>query len=155
MTENDDVIWELRDIRKAFGPVVANDNVSLILRRGQIHGLVGENGCGKSTLIRTLSGAHQADSGTILHNGSAVAIRGTAVARALGIATVFQEFSLVPGMTVAENIFMGRWPGRPFSVDWRSMREAAQRVMADLELAISPDAVVGELPVAQQQLIEI
>jgi ABC-type sugar transport system ATPase subunit len=155
MTANDDVIWELRDIRKTFGPVVANDDVSLILRRGQIHGLVGENGCGKSTLIRTLSGAHQADSGTILYNGAAVALRGTPVARALGIATVFQEFSLVPGMTVAENIFMGRWPGRSFAVDWRSMRKAARRVMADLELDISPDAVVGELPVAQQQLVEI
>jgi ribose transport system ATP-binding protein len=155
MTANDDVIWELRDIRKTFGPVVANDNVSLILRRGQIHGLVGENGSGKSTLIHTLSGAHQADSGTILHYGIAVALGSTPVARALGIATVFQEFSLVPGVTVAENIFMGRWPGRPFAVDWRSMREAAQRVMADLELDISPDAVLGELPVAQQQLVEI
>src|SRR4029434_6100367 len=149
MTANDDVIWDLRDIRKTFGPVVANDNVSLILRRGQIHGLVGENGSGKSTLIRTLSGAHQADSGTILHNGIAVALGSTLVARALGIATVFQEFSLVPGVSVAENIFMGRWPGRPFAVDWRSMREAARRVMADLELDISPDAVLGELPVAQ------
>src|SRR4029434_5003264 len=102
MTANDDVIWDLRDIRKTFGPVVANDNVSLILRRGQIHGLVGENGSGKSTLIRTLSGAHQADSGTILHNGVAVALRGTPDARALGIVTVFHEFSLVPVMTVAE-----------------------------------------------------
>jgi ABC-type sugar transport system ATPase subunit len=155
MTENHDVIWELRDIRKTFGPVVANDNVSLILRRGQIHGLIGENGCGKSTLIRTLSGAHQADSGTILYNGAGVTLRGTPDARALGIATVFQEFSLVPGMTVAENIFMGRWPGRPFAVDWRSMREAARRVMAELELDISPDAVLGGLPVAQQQLVEI
>jgi ribose transport system ATP-binding protein len=155
MTANDEVIWELRDIRKTFGPVVANDNVSLMLRRGQIHGLVGENGCGKSTLIRTLSGAHQADGGTILHNGAAVALRGTPIARALGIATVFQEFSLVPGMTVAENIFMGRWPGHPFAIDWRSMRDAAQRVMADLELDIPPDAVLGGLSVAQQQLVEI
>src|SRR5262245_42785757 len=149
------VAWELRDVRKTFGPVVANDNVSLILRRGQIHGLVGENGSGKSTLIRTLSGAHQADSGTILHNGVAVALGNTPVARAFGIATVFQEFSLVPGVTVAENIFMGRWPGRLFAVDWRSMREAARRVMIDLELDISPDAMLGELPVAQQQLVEI
>jgi ribose transport system ATP-binding protein len=155
MTENDDVIWELRDIRKTFGPVVANDNVSLILRRGQIHGLIGENGCGKSTLVRTLSGAHQADSGTILYNGAAVALRGTPDARALGIATVFQEFSLVPLMTVAENIFLGRWPGSPFAVDFRSMRHAARRVMAELELEISPDAVLGDLPVAQQQLVEI
>src|SRR5262245_37429353 len=129
MIANHEVAWELRDIRKTFGPMIANDNVSLTLRRGQIHGLVGENGCGKSTLVRTLSGAHQPDSGAILHDGVAVAFRGTPVARALGIATVFQEFSLVPGVTVAENIFMGRWPGRLFAVDWRSMREAARRVM--------------------------
>jgi ABC-type sugar transport system ATPase subunit len=155
MSTTEDIAWELRGIRKTFGPVVANDDVSLALRGHEIHGLVGENGSGKSTLIRTLSGAHQPDAGTILHNGVAVVLRGTLVARSFGIATVFQEFSLIPQATVAENIFMGRWPGSPLAVDWRAMREAARQVMTDLELDISPDAVVGDLPVAQQQLVEI
>jgi ABC-type sugar transport system ATPase subunit len=155
MTEAYAITWELRGIRKTFGPVVANDEVSLALRRGQIHGLVGENGSGKSTLIRTLCGAHQPDAGTILHEGKPVRLDSPFAARALGIATVFQEFSLVPHITVAENIFLGRWPGAHLHVDWRGMRKAARQVLADLRIDISPDAVVRDLPVAQQQLAEI
>ena len=77
MSTPDHIVWELRGIRKTFGPVVANDDVSLVLRRGQIHGLVGENGSGKSTLIKTLCGAHQPDAGTILHDGHRCAGRPT------------------------------------------------------------------------------
>ena len=150
-----DVAWELRGISKAFGPVLANDDVSIALRRGHIHGLVGENGCGKSTLIKTLCGAHQPDQGTILHNGVTVALHDTLAARSFGIATVFQEFSLVPGITVAENVFLGRWPGTATSVGWRTMRKETRRVLTELELNISPDAILGELPVAQQQMVEI
>ena len=90
------VAWELRDIRKTFGPVVANDGVSLVLRRGQIHGLVGENGSGKSTLIKTLCGVHRPDAGTLLCGGRPVHLDHPMTARSFGIATVFQEFSLVP-----------------------------------------------------------
>ena len=149
------VVWELRNIIKAFGPVLANDNVSLTLRRGEIHGLVGQNGSGKTTLIKTLCGAHQSDSGTILHDGRPVRLPNPLAARALGIATVFQEFSLVPNMTVAENIFLGGWPGRLYGIDWRQMREDARKVLAQLEIAISPDDVLADLPVARQQMVEI
>ncbi|WEX90042.1 sugar ABC transporter ATP-binding protein [Sinorhizobium garamanticum] len=155
MSVDSDTVWELRGISKAFGVVLANDDVSLALRRHQIHGLVGENGSGKTTLIRTLSGAHQPDGGMILHESAPVTLDSTLTARSLGIATVFQEFSLVPELTVAENVFLGRWPGSYFSIDWRSMHEAAHRTLMELELDIPPDAVVGELPVAQQQLVEI
>jgi ABC-type sugar transport system ATPase subunit len=155
MTTPGDMVWELRGIRKTYGPVVANDDVSLALRRGQIHGLVGENGSGKSTLIKTLCGAHQPDTGTILHEGKPVRLDNTLAARALGIATVFQEFSLVPHMSVAENIFLGRWLGQPAHVDWHAMREAASKVLASLGIDIPPDALVRDLPVAQQQLAEI
>ena len=150
-----EVAWELKGVSKSFGPVLANDDVTIALRRGQIHGLVGENGSGKSTLIRTLCGAHGPDQGTILHNGAVVALHDTLAARSFGIATVFQEFSLVPGMTVAENVFLGRWPGRAMNVGWRAMREETRRALAELELNISPDAVVGDLPVARQQMVEI
>ena len=90
------VAWELRDVRKTFGPVVANDGVSLILYRGQIHGLVGENGSGKSTLIKTLCGVHRPDEGDVLCGGRPVHLDHPITARSLGVATVFQEFSLVP-----------------------------------------------------------
>jgi ABC-type sugar transport system ATPase subunit len=155
MNASDDIAWELRGVSKTFGPVVANDNVSLALRRGEIHGLVGENGSGKSTLIKTLSGAHQPDAGAILHDGTPVVLNDTFTARLHGIATVFQEFSLVPDMTVAENIFLGRWPGGPFRVHWRAMREDARAILAGLEIDIPPDAIVRDLPVAHQQLAEI
>ena len=105
MESPDDVAWELRESRKTFGPVVANDDVSLVLRRGQIHGLVGENGSGKSTLIKTLCGVHQPDQ--VNHCGAIGApVDHPRYARVtlFGVATVFQEFSLVPGMSVAENI---------------------------------------------------
>jgi ribose transport system ATP-binding protein len=147
--------WELRDVRKTFGPVVANDGVSLVLRRGQIHGLVGENGSGKSTLIKTLCGVHQPDAGSILCGGRVVDLDHPMTARSLGVATVFQEFSLVPDLTVAENIQLGRWPGRRFRINWRALRETAQQVLSDLGLEIPPDVRVGDLSKAQQQLVEI
>lgn len=155
MNAQHEIAWELRNIRKTFGAVIANDDVTLVLRRGQIHGLVGENGSGKSTLIKTLCGAHRPDSGTILREGKPVHLGSPLVARSLGIATVFQEFSLVPDLTVAENILLGRWPGTAIRVDWRAIREAARRVLADLEIKIPPDALVRDLSAAEQQLAEI
>jgi ABC-type sugar transport system ATPase subunit len=155
MSTAGDVILELRNVTKSFGPVLANDNVSLALRRGQIHGLVGENGSGKSTIIRTLSGAHQPDSGNLFHDGAPIVLDSPLAAREIGVATVFQEFSLVPGMTVAENVHLGKWHGSNINVDWSSMRSDARRILDDLDLDLSPDDIVGELPVARQQLVEI
>lgn len=155
MSRTGAVVWELRGITKSFGPVLANDNVSIALRRGEIHGLVGQNGSGKSTLVKTLCGAHPADSGTILHDGRPVHIASPLAARALGIATVFQEFSLVPNMTVAENIFLGRWPGRSLRLDWRTMRRETERVLSELQIEVSPDDLVGDLSVARRQTVEI
>jgi ribose transport system ATP-binding protein len=151
----DGVAWELRNIRKTFGPVVANDDVSLALHRGQIHGLVGENGSGKSTLIKTLCGVHRPDAGAVLCDGRPVQLDHPLTARALGVATVFQEFSLVPNLTVAENIQLGRWPGGSFRVDWRALRAAVRRVLDELDIDIPADARVGDLSKAQQQLVEI
>jgi ribose transport system ATP-binding protein len=151
----DGVAWELRNICKTFGPVIANDDVSLVLRHGQVHGLVGENGSGKSTLIKTLCGVHKPDSGTILRGGSPVHLDHPVTARSFGIATVFQEFSLVPHLSVAENIQLGRWPGGAFRVDWHAMREAATRILHELDIQIPPEARVSDLSKPQQQLVEI
>ena len=155
MSLPDAIAWELRDIRKTFGPVIANDGVSLILHRGQIHGLVGENGSGKSTLIKTLCGVHRPDQGMVLRGGRSVHLDHPLAARSMGIATVFQEFSLVPHLSVAENIWLGRWPGGAFHVNWRALRKQAAQVLGDLGIEISPDALVGDLPKARQQLVEI
>ncbi|MEE9249858.1 MAG: sugar ABC transporter ATP-binding protein [Alphaproteobacteria bacterium] len=150
-------VWELIGITKDFPGVRANDNVSLKLHPGVIHGLLGGNGSGKSTLIKILSGAHQPDAGEIRLRGKPVTLDNPIVARNFGIATVFQEFSLVPTLTVAENIYLGHLPTRSATgtVDWKSMREGAVRTLASLEIHIDPDAVVGALSVAEQQLVEI
>jgi ABC-type sugar transport system ATPase subunit len=155
MPAKGEIVWELRNVRKAFPGVVANDDVSIRLRSGEIHGLLGENGSGKSTLIKILSGAHQPDAGAILRDGQPVRLSSPLRARGLGIATVFQEFSLVPGLTVAENIYLGRWPRRGAGIDWAAMRDGARQVLARLDLDIDPDLLLGDLPVARQQLVEI
>jgi ABC-type sugar transport system ATPase subunit len=147
--------WEMIEITKRFAGVVANDCVSLKLRAGEIHGLLGENGSGKSTLIKILAGAQQPTSGQILKNGSPVVLHSPIAAREAGVATVFQEFSLVPTLTVAENVFLGRWPRRGATVDWRAMREGARRALSDMEVHVDPEAVVASLSVAEQQLVEI
>jgi ribose transport system ATP-binding protein len=147
--------WELVDIVKRFPGVVANDDVSLKLYPGEIHGLLGENGSGKSTLIKVLSGAHQPDAGAILRRGEPIALTSPIKAREAGVSTVFQEFSVVPTLTVAENIHLGRWPKRGMGIDWPRMREEARRILADMNVEIDPDRVVSTLSVAEQQLVEI
>jgi ribose transport system ATP-binding protein len=147
--------WELVEVTKRFAGVVVVNNVSLRLARGEIHGLVGENGSGKSTLIKMLCGAYQPDAGAILRDGSPIALPDPSAARAAGVATVFQEFSLVPSLSVAENIHLGRLPTRRRQVDWAGMREGARQVLAEMHAAIDVDAPVGRLSVAEQQLVEI
>lgn len=148
-------LWELDGITKRFAGVTANDRISLRLHAGEIHGLLGENGCGKSTLIKTLSGVHQPDEGRILLRGEVVRLPSPIEARKAGISTVFQEFSVVPTLTVVENVYLGRWPRKGHRVDWPSMRDGAAKVLGDMNIAIDPDAVVANLSVAEQQMVEI
>lgn len=150
-------LWELDNITKTYPGVRANDGVSMTLYPGEIHGLLGENGSGKSTLIKILSGVHQPDSGSIRYLGQEVRLENPIAARRKGVATVFQEFSLVPTLTVAENIFLGR-PLRKnggLLLDWKRMRREASEILNKLEIEIAPDRLVGELSVAEQQLVEI
>ena len=148
-------LWEVKGLTKRFPGVVANDAIDLVLRREEIHGLMGENGCGKSTLIKTLMGVNQPDDGQILREGTPIAIADPTAARKAGISAVFQEFSLVPTLSVAENIHLGMLPGSALRVDWRAMFEHAGDVLARLHVNIDPGAIVGELSVADQQLVEI
>ncbi len=150
-------IWEARNICKAFPGVQALDNVSITLLAGEVHALVGENGCGKSTLAKCFAGAHTAESGQLLHEGRVVVFRHPMEARAEGIATIYQEFSLVPTMSVVENIFLGRYRQKPGTrvIDWERMRQETLHVLDELSISLDPDAIVGSLSVAEQQLVEI
>ncbi len=150
-------VLELRDIRKSFNRVEVLHGVDLVARPGEIHGLVGANGAGKSTLMKILNGVYPADSGEIVIDGSRVMYGDPAGARAHGIAMVFQEFSLVPTMTVAQNLFLTREPrsaGGIFIDDAEAERRARE-VFTELEVEIAPTAVLGSLPVGRRQLVEI
>ncbi|XWN31538.1 MAG: sugar ABC transporter ATP-binding protein [Devosia sp.] len=149
-------LWQVDQVTKSYPGVRANDKVSLTLRRGAIHGLLGENGCGKSTLIKMLSGVQEPDSGRILKNGSPVRITSPIEARKLGVATVFQEFSIVPTLSVAENVYLGRMPrGRFGQIDWQKAVDGTEAVLAEMGIAIPAKAITGTLSVAEQQLVEI
>ncbi len=149
-------LWEFVDVSKAYPGVLANDQVNIKLLPGSIHGLLGENGCGKSTLIKTLAGVQQPDSGQILHRGKPVQIADPQAARRMGIATVFQEFSIVPTLSVGENIYLGNMPRTRFGmIDWAKVHADAAAVLAQMDVDIPTEAITGRLSVGEQQLVEI
>jgi ribose transport system ATP-binding protein len=149
-------VVEMKGIRKEFPGVVALDNVGFNLRKGEVHALVGENGAGKSTLIKILAGAHQADHGDVYVNGQKVNILSPRHAQELGISVIYQEFNLIPYLSVAENIFLGResMSGRYF-INNRDNRARAREVLDRLELDVDVDETVAELGVAQRQMVEV
>lgn len=157
MTENHLPLWELRELSKSFPGVQALDKVSFPIREGEIHALVGENGSGKSTLAKCLAGAHQPNSGQMLKNGRPVTLNHPLDAIAHGVAIIYQEFSLVPTLSVAENIFLGRPLSRPKLkiIDWEEMYRRTRVTLNALSIDINPEAIVQDLSVAEQQLIEI
>ncbi len=147
----------LSGISKAFGGVQALSDVSFDVRAGEVHALVGENGAGKSTLMKILAGAHQPDVGTIEADGAAVTFADPRSAREHGVSTIFQEFTLLPERTVADNVFLGREPRRGPFVDRRATASRTTEVLAalGLERTIGPRALVRTLSVAEQQLVEV
>ncbi len=142
-------------IGKRFPGVVALDGVDLEVEAGEVHALLGENGAGKSTLLKILSGAQCPDAGTILFAGREVAFAAPFAAQAEGITTIYQEFNLIPTLTVAENILIGREPGRAGFVDWRAMMAQARSALQAIGLAVDPRRLVRDLSVADQQMVEI
>jgi rhamnose transport system ATP-binding protein len=146
----------LAAVSKRFAATQALSDVSLDLSPGEIHALVGENGAGKSTVVKLLAGIYQPDSGSIVLDGRSTLIHGPAHARSLGIAAVHQEPRLFADLTVAENVFMGHTPsGRFGSIHWREMRRSADRIFESLSVHVDSSAVVRGLSMADQQLIEI
>jgi ABC-type sugar transport system ATPase subunit len=148
---------ECRRITKRFDGVAAVSDVDFELKAGEVHALCGENGAGKSTLIKVLGGIHPYGSycGELLIGGAPAILRSAADARAAGIAVVYQELALVPEMTVAENIFLGKEPMRGGFIDWNAVFTGAQRVLRQFEIDIDPAARVGDLGVGRRQLVEI
>ncbi|MCX4825044.1 sugar ABC transporter ATP-binding protein [Streptomyces sp. NBC_01142] len=150
-----DELLRVEGIRKTFPGVVAVDSVDFDLRRGEVHVLLGENGAGKSTLIKMLSGAYRPDAGRVLVGGQEVRIHGAQDAERLGIATIYQEFNLVPDLTVAENIFLGRQPRRFGMIDRKRMEADAAELLERVGVDVPPHATVRELGIARLQMVEI
>ena len=148
---------EMSHISKSFPGVRALNDVSFSCAPGEVHALVGENGAGKSTLIKILSGVYTPDTGSIMVDGETVTFRHPLHALRAGISVIYQEFSLLPERTVAQNLFLGREPRRGAVIDSRAMAAETERVleMFGTRHRIRPDTIVGELDVASQQMVEI
>ncbi len=145
----------MEHIHKRFPGVYALNDVSYELRAGEVHALLGENGAGKSTLIKVLGGIYHPEEGEIYIDGKKVSINGVRDAQENGIAIIHQELVLVPHMTVAENIFLGREHGSGILIDRKKMTEEAQELLDAQEIHIPADSLIKDLTIAQQQMVEI
>lgn len=148
-------LLEIRGLSKSFGPVRALDTVDLTVRAGEIHALLGENGAGKSTLIKALTGIYSRDAGTVRMAGEVIAPATADEAVAAGIATVYQEVNLLPNLSVAQNLYLGRQPTRFGLVHRAEMRRRARELLAGFGLTLDVDAPLGEYSVAIQSLVAI
>ena len=151
------VILEMRDISKNFTGVKALSHVDFILRKGEIHALMGENGAGKSTLIKVLTGVHEFESGSIRMAGKEKNIvnHSPQEAQENGISTVYQEVNLCPNLTVAENLFIGREPRRMGMIDWKQMNRHSRELLESLDIQVEPTQLLEECSIAIQQMIAI
>lgn len=146
---------ELRNITKTFGSVTANNDVSIKIEKGTIHAIVGENGAGKSTIMRIAYGFYTADAGEILVDGKPVSIKNPHDAINLGIGMVHQHFMLVDTMSVGENIILGAEGGNPASIDWKKANQDILDLSNELRLGINPKALIEDLSVGAQQRVEL
>ncbi len=156
MNDTHTPLLRMVEITKTFPGVRALDRVTFQVDPGEVHGLVGENGAGKSTLMKILTGALQPDSGTIELRGRPVRIPDPGTAQRLGIAIIHQELTVLPELSVAENVFLGREPTGPLGlVDRSRLYRQTQELLERLDIPLDPRTRVGELTIAQQQMVEI
>lgn len=150
-----EILLQMTDITKKFPGVLALDSAQLTVRRGEVHALLGENGAGKSTLIKVLGGIYKPDSGSIEINGKKVLIDNVHDARMNGISIIHQELMILPEMTIADNIFLGRLARKKMFLDDASMRRKAQKLLDDVGLPLHAGDKLSSLSIANQQMIEI
>jgi len=157
MPTADPPVLQMRGIAKRYPGVMALDGVDLEVRRGEVHGLLGENGAGKSTLVKILAGAVRRDAGTVTIDGREQLLESPRAAQAAGVSIIYQEFNLVPHLSVAANVFLGREPrGRlPGTLDQPRMNRATAELLRGLEVGVEPQATVARLGVAEQQMVEV
>lgn len=151
----DELVLKLENIVKKFSGVVALDNVSLEIKKGEIHALMGENGAGKSTLIKTCTGAIKPDDGTIFVNGKSFKYMTPQLSEENGIAVIYQEFNLVDELSAAENIFLGKKLSNGAFINKKAMYKKAKEIFDQLNINISPNKLVRDLTVGYQQMVEI
>lgn len=149
-------VLELKGITKRFPGVVALNQVDFDVRPGEVHALLGENGAGKSTLMKVLAGKYKANEGTIALDGEQMEFETPKHAKRAGVVLIHQEQSLVPDMTVAENIFLGSMPRKSFNrIDWQQLREDTEKILATLKCDFQHDDMVRSLSIAKKQMVEI
>ncbi|WP_328929769.1 sugar ABC transporter ATP-binding protein [Streptomyces sp. NBC_00190] len=150
-------VLEMRSITKTFPGVTALADVNLIVREGEIHAICGENGAGKSTLMKVLSAVHPhgSYSGEIVYRGEQMRFHDIRASEQAGIVIIHQELALVPGMSIAENIFLGNEPRRRGAIDWKASRRRALELMEQVGLREDPDTLIKDIGVGKQQLVEI
>lgn len=155
----DDFILEFKSVTKQFPGVLALDDVSFEIRRGEIHGICGENGAGKSTLMKILSGVypHETYDGKVIYNGDELVLGASSIREAgeKGIAIVYQELTLVPTMTVGENVYLGREPVDGMSINWNKLYANTQAILENYQLDVPPQETVRNLGVGKMQMVEI
>lgn len=150
-----ETLLRMQHISKTFPGVVALDDVEFTLRRGSVHALLGENGAGKSTLIKVLTGVEKRDSGDILLDGKEIFPKSTQEAQTLGISTVYQEVNLCPNLSVAENVYIGRAPGKSGRIDWKTMNRKSAELMLRFNLDIDVTRTLSAYSIAVQQMVAI
>ncbi|KXS39379.1 MAG: ribose transport system ATP-binding protein, partial [Candidatus Frackibacter sp. T328-2] len=153
--QNEEIILQMKAITKTFPGVKALDNVNFNLHQGEVHALLGENGAGKSTLMKVLNGIYQKNSGSIYLEGNQVEFKSPKEAQEAGLAIIHQELELIPYLTVAENIFLGREPKKGFLVDFKRLNEKTEEIMNRLGVNIDPQSKINELNIGNQQMVEI
>jgi len=150
-----DNILEISNLTKTYPGVVALDNISLSVRRGEVHAVIGENGAGKSTLIKSITGAIVPDQGVISFDGKEYSHLNPKLSAEIGIGVIYQEFNLVPALSVAENVFLGNYTGNGVTVDFKDMNDKAREAMRRIGIELNPQRPVSELTVGHQQIVEI
>lgn len=149
------IVLELKDVSKVFSGVKALDNIELTLKKGEIRGLVGENGAGKSTLIKIITGAYSKDTGIIKFQGMEIGNNSPIISRSLGIYAVYQDVTVAPHLTVAENFFLGRQPKKGPFINWGKMYNETKQFLENLGLNIDVFKKINELSLAQKEMINI